>query len=249
VALLTVRAFFQHVLRFDALGPIDVADWLSVPEQNLLSVTRGAVFHDGLGQLEPVRSRLAYYPRDVWLYLMAAQWRRIGQEEHFMGRCGQVGDELGSRLIASRLVRDLIRLGFLLERRYAPYIKWLGTAFAQLSCAARLRPMLLAVLRASTWQDREGHLGAAYELMASLHNDLGITEPLPTTVTPFWDRPFQIIHGDRFAGSIRAAIQDPEVQALPEDLGSVDQFVDSTDALRYLDRLKAAYRDPVAVCT
>ena len=248
VTLLTVRGFFLQVLGFDPLGPIGVADWLSVPEQNLLSVTSGAVFHDGLGQLEAVRSRLHYYPRDVWLYLLAAQWRRMAQEEHFVGRCGQVGDELGSRLIASRLVQDLMRLGFLMERRYAPYIKWLGTAFAQLSCAKRLGPILLEVLRASTWPEREKHLGAAYELMAGLHNALGITQPLPIAVTPFWDRPFQIIHGDRFVDAIRAAIQDPEVRALPEHLGSVDQFVDSTDALRYLDRLKVAYQDPDAVC-
>jgi len=249
VTQLTVRGFFQHVLGFDPLVPIRVADWLSVPEQNLLSVTSGAVFHDGLGQLEAVRSKLHYYPRDVWLYLLAAQWRRIAQEEHFVGRCAQVGDELGSCLIASRLVRDLMRLGFLMERRYAPYIKWLGTAFAQLSCAKRLEPMLLEVLRASIWQEREKHLGAAYEWMAGLQNDLGITQPLPTAVTPFWDRPFRIIHGDRFVDAIRAAIQDPEVRALPEHLGSVDQFVDSTDAMRYLDRLKMAYRDPVADST
>jgi len=31
------------------------------------------------------------------------------------------------------------------------------------------------------------------------------------------------------------------VRALPEHLGSIDQFVDSTDALRYLDRFRAVY--------
>jgi hypothetical protein len=71
-----------------------------------------------------MRERLAYYPRDVWLYLLAAGWARIGQEEHLMGRAGTVGDEVGSALIGARLVRDIMRLAFIMERTYAPCAKW-----------------------------------------------------------------------------------------------------------------------------
>ena len=60
----------------------------------------------------------------------------------------QVQDELGSRLVAMRLVRDLMRLGFLLERQYAPYIKWLGTAFQRLDCARVLTPLFERIMRA-----------------------------------------------------------------------------------------------------
>src|SRR3972149_1449254 len=131
IRILTVRGFFTWYLNFDPDEELRIVDWLTFPAQCLRSVTSGRVFHDGLGQLKPVRARLRYYPRDVWLYLLATQWRRISQEEPFMGRCAQVGDELGSRLVAARLVRDLMRLCFLMERQYAPYIKWLGTAFMQ----------------------------------------------------------------------------------------------------------------------
>ena len=68
-----------------------------------LLITGGQVFHDGLG-LENVRRRFAYYPQQVWLYLLAAQWSLIGQEEAFVGRTSSVGDELGSRLITGRQV-------------------------------------------------------------------------------------------------------------------------------------------------
>jgi hypothetical protein len=238
VTLLTVEGFFPGVLDFDPSGEIRPVDWLSVPENHLLMVTAGRVFHDGLGQLEPIRARLCYYPHEVWLYLLAAQWRRIGQEEAFMGRCGQVGDDLGSRLVAARLVRDLMHLCFLMERRYAPYIKWFGAAFAQLACAAALSPLLTQVLAADSWQLREEHLTTAYEFVASKHNDLGITETLPARVSQFHNRPFQVIHADRFARAIRAAITSAEVLALPEHLGSVDQFLDSMDALRHLAQFK-----------
>ncbi len=241
VKFLTVQRFFKYVLNFDPTGDIRAVDWVSVPEYRLLMLTSGRVFHDGLGQLEPIRARLRYYPDDVWLYLLAAQWRRIAQEEAFMGRCGQVGDDLGSRLIAARLVRDLMRLCFLMERRYAPFIKWLGSAFAQLDCASDLVPIFMRALEANSWEERQTHLTTAYQLVAEMHNTLGITDPLTTKVSQFHSRPFLVIHADRFVDAIRAAIKSEEVLALPEHLGSIDQFVDSTDALRYLDRLRAAY--------
>jgi hypothetical protein len=241
VIILTVRSFFRSVLKFDPSGDIRAVDWVSVPENQLLMVTSGRVFHDGLGQLGPIRSRLRYYPDDVWVYLLAAQWRRIAQEEAFMGRCGQVGDDLGSRLIAARLVRDLMRLCFLMERRYAPYIKWFGSAFTQLDCASELVPVFMHVMAASTWQERQTHLTIAYEFLATMHNALGVTPPLTAVVSQYHNRPFLVIHGDRFVDALRAQIKDPEVLALPEHLGSVDQFVDSTDALRYLERIGAVF--------
>ncbi|HMN31394.1 MAG TPA: DUF4037 domain-containing protein, partial [Caldilineaceae bacterium] len=243
VQIVALPAFFRALLRFDPTGPIKVTDWLSISQQALLMVVRGRVFYDGLGQLEPIRTRLRYYPHDLWLYLLAAQWKRIAQEEAFMGRCGQVGDELGSRLVASRLVRDLMRLSFLLERQYAPYTKWFGSAFAQLASAATLGPILLQVLQADSWPARETHLSEAYRLVAEKQNELAITPPLATEVQPYYNRPFQVIAADRFVDSLRAAITDPDVLALPAHLGAVDQFIDSTDAFNslYNGQLMLAY--------
>ncbi|MFD2351975.1 DUF4037 domain-containing protein [Nonomuraea ferruginea] len=109
-------------------------DWLSVPWQRLAEVTQGEVFHDGLpspaaegvpwqrgpqpGGLEAVRGLLRWYPQDVWRYVLACQWRRIAEEEAFVGRCGEVGDELGSAVEGARLVREVMRLALLLRRRY-----------------------------------------------------------------------------------------------------------------------------------
>jgi len=250
VQLLTIQRFFKSALKFDPLGDIRAVDWLTTPENHLLMLTAGRVFHDGLGQgnvpggLAAIRAKLRYYPHDVWLYRLAAQWRRIAQEEAFMGRCGQVGDDLGSRLVAARLVHDLMRLCFLMERRYAPYVKWLGTAFVQLECAARLAPVLTQVLAAQTWPEREEPLTAAYELAAELHNGLRITPPLPIRVSLYYARPFRVSHADRFVEAIRATITDQEVLELPEHLGSVDQFIDSTDALNHFEWFQAVFGVP-----
>ena len=247
VDVITARRFFLDYLAVDPLSdaPLRADEWLAIPEQHLRTVTAGGVYHDGTGELARARERLRWYPRDVWLYLLAAQWRRIEQEEPFMGRCAEVGDELGSRLVAARLVREVMRLCFLLERQYAPYTKWFGTAFARLACAPRLLPSLGAALGATTWQERERSLSAAYEAVAELHNSLGITAPIEPRVSPFHDRPFSVIHGDRFWTAIRAAIVDENVRRLPPHLGSISQWADSTDVLSYPDwfgRLRELYR-------
>jgi len=245
IQLTTIQQFFRGAVKVDLREELSALNWVLIPQQQLRSVTAGRVFCDDLGELEPARARLRYYPHDVWLYLLAAQWMRISQEEHFMGRCGQVGDDLGSRLIAARLVRDLMNLGFLMERQYAPYIKWFGTAFSRLRCASDLKPLLEATLAAATWQERQKPLAEAYEHAARMHNALGITEPLSVQATPFYERPFLVIWGERFAAAIRQAIHDPQVLALPEHLGGVDQYIDSTDAYNYLndsmEKIKGAF--------
>ncbi len=111
--------------------------------------TVGAVYHDEVG-LQATRDRFDYYPHNVWLYLLMAGWWRIHPEANLVGRAGFVGDELGSALIGSQLVRALMRLCFLMERQYAPYSKWFGTAFSRLDCAADMSPMLWKALRAET---------------------------------------------------------------------------------------------------
>ena len=231
VEVTTLPRFLQERLGVPSAQELDVLDWLTFSEQALLEVTAGAVFHDGLGAVAETRRLLAYYPHDVWLYLLSAQWTRISQQEPFVGRTGEVGDELGSGLIAADLVQDVMRLGFLMERRYASYIKWFGSAFARLDCAARLRPHLDAVLSARGWRDRQQHLVHAYQIIAAMHNDLGITEPLSTEASQFHGRPFLNIHADRFADAIRHQIKDERVRNLPDAIGSIDQFVDSTDVL------------------
>jgi len=242
VRLVTVGDWCRWYLGFDPRAGVNVLDWLTCPAQRLRTVQAGRVFHDGLGQLEPVRAALRYYPRDVWLYMMAAQWRRIAQEEPFMGRAGDAGDELGSRVLAARLAHEVMRLAFLQERAYPPYSKWFGTAFKQLACARFLADPLAGALEGGSWREREEALSRAYAVVAGQHNALRLTAPLPVEVSPFFDRPYRVIHGDAFADALLEAITDPEVRRLPAYLGSVDEFVDSTDVLENIPRCRHLQR-------
>ncbi|QUQ67334.1 DUF4037 domain-containing protein [Kutzneria sp. CA-103260] len=224
-------------LGFDPLAGITTFDWLATSSQGFAEVTAGAVFHDDIGDLTRARSALAWYPDDIWRYLLACQWKRLSQEEAFVGRTREVGDELGSAVLAARLVRDVMRLCFLMARRYAPYGKWFGSAFAQLPCAATLTPMLHGALGS----DREEHLAAAYRFVAGWHNELGLTDPIDPATRPYHTRPYQVLHAERFAEALLDTVADAEIRRLPW-YGNVDQAFDSTDALADRDRCRALFR-------
>lgn len=228
VLLTTLDDFVQAELGWLPSAPLTAVDWLTFPAQKLRILTAGRVHFDGLGELTALREKLAWYPRDVWLYLLASAWARMGEEEHLMPRAGFVGDELGSALIGSRLVRDGMSLAFLLEKQYAPYPKWFGTAFQRLVCAPELAPQLWQAQIAPTWPEREQALCAVYQRLARLQNALGLAEPQPETVSSFHGRPFQVIHAENFAAALQAQIRDPEVRRIAEKglIGSLDQFSD-----------------------
>lgn len=239
VEVTDLGTWFTAQLGFDPRRGVTPADWLATPAQLLAEVTGGAVFHDGLGELAPARAALDWYPHDLWLHLLACQWQRISQEEAFVGRCGEVGDELGSAIVAGRLVRDVMRLCLLMNRRYPPYSKWLGSAFARVPQAAALTPVLTAALAATDWHTREHHLTCTYEAIAVMHNQLGLTEPVDPTTRPYHGRPFQVLHAERFTEALIARITDPAIGSLPT-IGTVDQFIDSTDVLNRPELTRAA---------
>lgn len=250
VECLTIAGFCDEYLGLDVARDIDVFDWLTLPQQKLRSITGGGLFRDDVG-LGALRQRLGWYPRDVWLYLLASLWRRIGQEEHLVGRAASVDDRVGSWLIAARLARDLMRLAFLMERVYAPYPKWFGSAFEQLGVAKQLGPALERVMRARSWPRRERALRQAYTVVAQQHRALELTAALPVRTARFWDRPFYVIGGDVYADALTEAITDPALASLARTnpIGSLDVFSDSPDlsidAAQRL-RLRELYRSDAA---
>ncbi|MEU5942854.1 DUF4037 domain-containing protein [Micromonospora sp. NPDC047548] len=225
-------------LGFDPADGVTTEDWLSVPSQRLAELTGGAVFHDELdGALGAARARLAWYPDDVWRHVLAAAWTRVGQSEHLAGRCAEVGDELGSRMVTAGLARDLMRLGLLLRRRWPPYDKWLGTVFARLPGASPVVAALTDALGPGGWTERQVGLGRALETLAGWTNGTGLAAPLDPRVRPFHDRPFLVLDAGRFAAVLRAATGEPALRGRPP-VGAVDQYVDNVDLLTHPERAR-----------
>jgi hypothetical protein len=165
-------------------------------------------------------------------------------EDEEAERLGVAVDEmLGRRLpevfsgypVAFGVTRDP---GSGIGRRYPPYSKWLGRAFARSPGGEGLGGHLAAALAADGWTGRERELGLAYRIAAEAHNRLGLTEPLDPGTRPYFSRPYQVLGAGRFAAALSGAITDPLVRRLGP-AGTADQVIDSTPALGELRYARA----------
>ncbi len=230
VEVATLPRWLERQLGVDATKPLSLRDWLLTPQQRLLGVVSGAVHADNSGRLRRVRHVLGFYPDEVWRWLLACQWHRIAQEEAFVSRTAEVGDELGSAVVAGRQAREIMRCAMLLARRYAPYEKWLGTAFSRLACEDGLPAALHGAVSARDGDARQQALADAYFLLARRHNAAGVTAALDPQTRTYHSRPARVLMADRFAAECHSSVTDPWLTQLPL-IGGIDQVVDNTDVL------------------
>jgi Domain of unknown function (DUF4037) len=217
-----VGTFVASRTGITACDSLSVADWLVLTGQAVLEVTAGPVFVDTAGELTAVRGRLDWYPDDLWAYVVATDWARIAQELPFVGRAAERGDDLGSRVIASRLADVAMHLAHLLERRWPPYAKWTGTSLSRLPFARPAAESLSRALEAGDWQTREGGLVDAMRTLHERQRQVG----LPTVDDPvelFWGRRYRGIRAD-VVTRLEDSITDRVVRALPRGVGSAEQW-------------------------
>jgi hypothetical protein len=204
----TIESFFRDWVGCDPRSAMTTVDWLAAPAHRLRTVIEGQVWHDDAGRLQATRERLRWYPDDLWRGLLAAQWSRLADQEAFMARCGDVGDDLGSRLVAARQVRELVLLAFLLDRTYPPYAKWLGRAFGQLAISSSLSPIFERVLVADDWHAREEALNEAYSVIGAVQNASHLAAPVDLELRSYHGRPYRVLGADRFADALAATLPD-----------------------------------------
>jgi Domain of unknown function (DUF4037) len=243
IEIATVAEFALSRLGVDPTAELAAADWLILTGQSVLEVTAGPVFADQAGELTAVRATLRWYPPDIERYVLAAGWQRLSQQMPMVGRTGERGDQLGSRLLSAQLAGDLVWLAFALSRRWPPYAKWRGTAFHTLPVATELAGPLTAATTAPDWRDRESGLAEACELLLAAQRARGLPAPA-AAVIPFFDRPYRTVD-DAISKALLADIKDPGVARLPAGIGSIEQWADNTDILSHPGRrraLRTAYR-------
>jgi hypothetical protein len=210
ISIGTVGQFVQEELGIEYPGALAIKEWLAFSEQELLHLTTGKVFHDTLHDLDEMRAYFRYYPHDIWLFKMRSLWKSIAEEQAFVGRCHDVKDGLGERLIATRITNKLMKLCFYLEKTYYPYSKWFGTGFSKLDCAKELTPLFKVILSTNSYKKREKALCAAYLIIVKMHNHLKITQPLPLKIIDYYQRGYQGYQTDYVAEALTKAIS-PEL--------------------------------------
>ncbi len=238
----TVGDFTRSRLGADPLGGLSAVDWLMLTGQTVLEVTAGPVFTDRTIELGRVREVLRWYPDEVDRYVLAAGWLQVSYRLPMHGRAGDRGDSAGSRVIAGAIASDLMRLALLAHRRWAPYEKWLGTMVRALPDGPSLASALETATNAARWPEREEAMAAAAGRILDVQRDRGVPVP-QLAFTQFWDRPYRHVDPSVIAG-LRAGIEGSELVRLPDEVGSIEQWVRDVELLARPARsaVAAAYR-------
>jgi hypothetical protein len=225
----TLSSYLNQYLGVENVAGITLREWLSFTDINLLEITRGEVFHDGLGELKSIREKLSFYPFEIWLLRLAALWRCIENEEPFVGRCKENNDFLGVKTISARLINYIMKICFYLEKEYIPYSKWIGTAFKRLKSYPAVEPYLKRVLCENDPKKIENYLGAAYEIIVELHNERTDLPRLNNKIQYFFGRPYKVIFAETIVQKLNEAIKDKYLKDINIDEVGLDIKLDSID--------------------
>jgi hypothetical protein len=236
----TIKGFFEYFIGTNPQKKLSTEDWLVMPEQSLLEVTSGEVFFDNIG-FAKFRSKFAYYPKDVWIYLLYVQWDRLANNLGFPGRIGTTGDELGSRMVANHVIEEMVKMMFLIRRRYQPYAKWRGKVFRELG-AKELTKLLINIMNGKKWQTRQKYINEAHLLLGKYFNDLKITKPIPLKTMTFHGRDFEVADIKYFRDAAQEAIPSKKLRNMRYPLGSIDQFTDHAK-ISHLDYVYKNFKD------
>lgn len=218
----TLEAYLSEQLGTSDLDNLTPLQWLSFSEHRLLSLVSGRFFTDGLRCGEAI-AKLKYYPKDVKLYLIASNWDIIASEQAFSRRCSDLGDEIGSRLIAARIAERLMRLCFLYNDTYAPYSKWLGTAFSRLNIDKNIENAIKTALSADSSEKREDSIVKAQTLVADMHNASGLTDFVDYRIESYLGRNIKVIFAEKFAEASVKKIENTVLKSAPL-MGTLSQI-------------------------
>ncbi|MBN1412532.1 MAG: DUF4037 domain-containing protein [Spirochaetales bacterium] len=219
IEIVTIEDFFNldRYLGISVNGLSDVRNWFNLKDQKLLELTSGEVFFDGLNTLKPLRDKLGFFPKDIWFLRLAALWDSVSQEEAFIGRQLARGNFMGARLIASRLVTALMKICFLMEKKYVPYSKWFGVAFRKLTVSNRIEPVIDKVLTGSE-NTLENNLCHLYEKVVERNNTIPELPLLNNKIHYFYGRPYRVIYAETIVKTFMEAISDVELRKTDPDI-------------------------------
>jgi hypothetical protein len=178
----SLEAFLSRTIGRENL-PVTHADWLSVPEEDILHVINGEVWHDPAGRFTAVRRAFQeYYPEPVRLRRIA-HWCRYfsGMGTYALQRALIRDNEFYAVTAFGKAIRWGIQLAFLLDRRYFPYDKWLLTYFRRLPrLSVSLTPIVEEAVRLATpWERKLALLNEMADVLDATMVSDGLIRPHP----------------------------------------------------------------------
>lgn len=107
--------------------PQDLEHWLSIPDFYLAEATNGEVFVDNQGEFSRIRNGLLKNrPEDVRLKKLASALFTMAQAGQYnYARCIGHKENTSAALALSDFVKNTANAIYLINKKYAPYYKWL----------------------------------------------------------------------------------------------------------------------------
>lgn len=126
--------FYRTYIGLDHV-PATNREWIYLTEQSLATCTNGRVFHDPSGQFTRWRNHLlGFYPEDVRLKKIASRCVTACQSGQYNFIRSLKRNELfAAQFALSQFGADAMSLIFLLNKRYAPFYKWMHQAVKELT--------------------------------------------------------------------------------------------------------------------
>lgn len=182
IALESRESFLNRTLGLSA-APSTPAEWLSIPEEDIIHVVNGEVWRDSTRGFLAVREAFSeHWPEPVRLRRIAHACRMFsGMGVYALHRAILRGNTYYATTRVAAALRWGIQLAFLLDRTWYPYDKWLMARFDQLPrMAERMRKCVDTVLEPdSSWNDKEAALNAIARVLDQTLVDDGIIQPHP----------------------------------------------------------------------
>ena len=125
-------------------GTFSLVEWLYIPEHFLSTATNGEVFRDDLGDFSKMRNYLlSYYPEDIRIKKIAARAAMMSQSGQYnYSRSMLRGETVAARLAIDEFVRNTMLMVYLLNRKYAPYYKWMHRGMENFKILPDIRSMI-----------------------------------------------------------------------------------------------------------
>lgn len=176
VGVLCLEDFYYGLLGTEHV-PETNAEWMRLKDENLSTATNGKVFEDRLGAFSRMREGLlSYYPEDVRIKKIVARMAgmsRAGQYNYM--RAMRRGERVAAELFLQEFIRESMQLVYLLNRRYAPFDKWLHRGMKDLDTCSEIGDMISLFYQVEKPEDKTLIIEAICNIIVQELNAQGLS--------------------------------------------------------------------------
>lgn len=176
VGVLCLEDFYYGLLGTERVPETNL-EWLRLQDEHLSTATNGAVFEDRSGAFSRIREGLlSYYPEDVRVKKIAARMAgmaRAGQYNYM--RAMRRNERVAAELFLQEFIRESMQLVYLLNRRYAPFDKWIHRGMKELPICSEIGDMISLFYQVDRAEDRALIIEAISNIIVQELNAQGLS--------------------------------------------------------------------------